>query len=274
MNASLCRSVGALILVLLFFAAAAADGTGLRASHAPLAHTPPAGFERVADGLAYRQIRLPVESTGARVAVHVFAVALASHTLRVLPAAAGRGASVSTLARQHSASLAVNGGFFLDDFTPLGLLVSEGRELNPLRRADWGVFFVRDGVARIVHRRDFVPDETIEFAVQSGPRLVVDGAPLTFKPQVARRTALGIDGAGRVFLLVTEGAMLLAELADFLRRPVAEGGLACQFALNLDGGSSSQLHFTHGDRRITVSGAARVANAIGVFPREILPKSE
>lgn len=227
----------------------------------------PSAWEPVAPDLGYQRLEHRPYPLASPVVVHAFRFAPSALELRVLPAGE-RGADVRTLARAADALLAVNGGFFLEDFTPLGLLVSGGRELNALRRADWGVFSVARGRARIVHRRDWRRPDGLEFAIEAGPRLVVDGKVLSLKPQRARRTALCLRAPDDVAIVVTEGQLYTSEFAALLARGEAEGGLGCRDALNLDGGSSTQLWFEHGDRRIEVPAVARVANAVGLFRRE------
>jgi exopolysaccharide biosynthesis protein len=52
-----------------------------------------------------------------------------------------------------------------------------------------------------------------------------------------------------------------------MAKPETQGGLACLSALNLDGGSSSQLYASMDDFVIDIPGFSRVADAIVVRPR-------
>lgn len=157
-----------------------------------------------------------------------------------------RGRKAPEYRRRARAIAAVNGGFFDRERRSLGLRISEGTTTNPWREEDWGVFFVRDGRAGLVHSRDW-PRGSVDgrsgpsFAVQAGPRLVVEGEPISLKPSRAKRTAIGTDREGRVYLIVTREAVLLERFARALAQERHEGGLALQHALNLDGGPSSQL---------------------------------
>lgn len=143
--------------------------------------------------------------------------------------------------RQSTNSIAaVNGGFFDENNHSLGLRQSKGKKLSSLRHANWGVFYVQDGKANIVHTRDFsdVDQTTVTEAIQCGPRLVVDGLPTDLKDQWARRTGIGITGTGKVLIAVCNSELSLRRWAKFW---AAKDGLHCQQALNLDGGGSSQL---------------------------------
>ncbi len=226
-------------------------------------------WEQLEAHLEYRKLEHTPGEHPRPVTIHAFRFAPDHFELRVRPAPDGeRGAEVRTLAEDNEAIMAVNGSFFGTDRAPMGLVVSEGRETSPLRRVNWGVFFVADGRAGVVHSRDWQPPPALEFAIQAGPRLVVDGKSPSFKPQQARRTALGVTTSGQIVIVATEGALLTSDFAALLRRPESEGGLGCRDALNLDGGSSTQLWFKQGARRIEIPARRLVANAVLLLKRQ------
>lgn len=177
-------------------------------------------------------------------------------------------AEVEVLRAEASADLAINGTFFDEKRRPLGLLVSEGVTLSPLRTADWGVLTVDDdGVAAQVHTRDFRASKAIDFAVQCGPRVVIDGTPPGLKLQVARRTGLCIQTPTQVALFVVNAPVEANTLAAWLAQPESSGGLGCRDALLLDGGPSSQLDERGGKTHPSIGGGWGVPNAIGVVAR-------
>jgi hypothetical protein len=174
--------------------------------------------------------------------------------------------------RASGAAVVVNGGFFDREGKTMGLRVSGGRELHPWREADWGVFSVgMDGRAALTHARDWTQGAPApEFAIEAGPRLVVDGLPLGLKPSVARRTLLAVDASGRTLLVVTRDAVELSTLAKALAQPEHEGGLGAREALNLDGGPSTQLATDpalFAGRAQPIQGGWPVPDAIEVHPR-------
>jgi uncharacterized protein YigE (DUF2233 family) len=163
-------------------------------------------------------------------------------------------------ARASGATAVVNASFFDVDGSPLGLLVIDGVVRQKLRPVDWGVFAVGDDRSiRIVHTDEWKTEAGVAQAVQSGPRLVVDGSVVDLKPQAAERTAVCRGADGKIQLLVTTRATTLDALARFL---AAEG---CVDALNLDGGPSSQLFLGRSGVRIDVPGGSPVPVALGVF---------
>ena len=235
----------------------------------PLASAPT--WNVLEPGLAYRQLEVPV-TTGLRPSqAHVFQVDLKTHAFRPIDARSPTRtrATVREMARGTSARVVVNGTYFDERDRPLGLLIGQEGQLNPLRRADWGVFSISEGRAELVHtsawRRRKGPAPS--FAIQVGPRCVIGGDPVKLKPQIARRAALGIQHSGQVVIVISTGELLSSDLARFMARSEAEGGLGCRDAVMLDGGGSAQLWAEAGGRRWSLPGAWPVPNAVALVPR-------
>ncbi|MBM4332358.1 MAG: phosphodiester glycosidase family protein [Deltaproteobacteria bacterium] len=175
---------------------------------------------------------------------------------------------IRILAQKTQALAAVNGSFFMPDYRPLGLLIIDGREVNPLRKTDWGVFLVQDNRPRIIHTKEFHNERPVSQALQVGPRVVVAGRELLLKKQVARRSALGITFKNQIILLNSEDTnVYLQDLARIFRLPESEGGLECRDALTLDGGPSAQMYVDYKSLKINLPGGWPVPNGIGVFKR-------
>jgi hypothetical protein len=175
---------------------------------------------------------------------------------------------IKTMAQKAQALAAINGGFFLPDYKPLGLLIVDGREASPLRKADWGVFLIQENLPKILHTKDFVPDRNIFQALQVGPRLVVSGRELTLKRQIARRSAVGVTYKNQVVLLNTgETEAYAQDLARVFWLSEDEGGLGCRDALTLDGGPSAQMYVDYKSLKIEIPGGWGVPNGLGVFKR-------
>jgi hypothetical protein len=62
---------------------------------------------------------------------------------------------IKELAKRAQALAAINGGFFQPDYRPLGLLIVDGKEVNPLRNADWGIFLIQEDQPRIIHTKEY-----------------------------------------------------------------------------------------------------------------------
>jgi uncharacterized protein YigE (DUF2233 family) len=194
---------------------------------------------------------------------HVFRVDLEKFRIEVLTAAAFGGPALTAreFRERGRAVLAVNGGFFDAAFRGLGLIVRNGRLLQPLRDSAWGIFAVSKDGARILPRKDWSA-KGVTAALQVGPRLVVDGEVQNFKEAgPSRRSAVGITGDGKVEIAVAEKPMLLKEWAAFLEKD-------CSDALNLDGGGSTQVSVHAGDFDLNVEGYTAVPNALAIFAKK------
>jgi uncharacterized protein YigE (DUF2233 family) len=175
------------------------------------------------------------------------------------------GATVEALSSGSKALFGINGGFFDPQFRSLGLLISGRKELNPIRKADWGILWTNAKTHRatLVHTKAWSSSmrRKAGFAIQAGPRLVVNGKIVKVKLQWGRRTAIGIQRDGRKLVIaVVAASMFLPTLAKHMLTT-----LSCPNALNLDGGGSTQL-WAKIPRVRRISGEP-VANGVLFSPR-------
>lgn len=187
---------------------------------------------------------------------------------------AGQGRSFYLPQAMSGALAAVNASYFDERNRPLGYL-RQGRQVLVAEVASGaafgGVFFLDGaGRARVVHRSRFTPGAW-SLALQAGPRLLDDGRPVQGlkDPSRARRTGVAVDRQGRVLLYATapEGRPTLAEMQAIAAAPTHRGGLGAWEALNLDGGSSTQMSVRAPGLRLDVPGLSPVPVALGAFPR-------
>jgi uncharacterized protein YigE (DUF2233 family) len=176
--------------------------------------------------------------------------------------------AIKALAQKTGALAAINGGFFTPDWKPLGLLIADGLEVNPLRRTDWGIFIIQDGQPRIIHTNEYRYEKSISQALQVGPRLVVEGQEVRLKKQAARRSAIGITYGHQVVFLNTDHTEAYAQdLARIFRLPESQGGLECRDAMSLDGGPSAQMFVDYKHLKLQIPGGWGIPNGIGIFQR-------
>jgi len=201
--------------------------------------------------------------------IHVFKINLKQQSFDIVTAQelSKENASVKDFATYSKASIAINGGFFDTEYKPLGLRIGHHHQYSKLKSISWwGVFYIANHKPHLsnysyykTHRKN------IEFAIQSGPRLLIDGQSPKLKPGIAERTALGITENDDVIILVTErSAMTTTTLAKLM----ISAPLFCRQALNLDGGSSSQIYAQLGLLTINTHGLSHVSDAVVVRPRE------
>lgn len=183
--------------------------------------------------------------------------------IRTLPShthvATGARLAATDWRRREAAVMAVNGGFFDENGNSLGLRISGGQRVAPVRGTRWGIFYVRGGQAHILAPADFGSHTDIRDAVQCGPRLVVKGQITKLKAQWARRTGIGIQRDGRVIVAVADGEISFQDWATLWAAPT---GLNCPNALNLDGGSSTQMALKTRTATLEIPGGRTVPDAV------------
>jgi uncharacterized protein YigE (DUF2233 family) len=154
--------------------------------------------------------------------------------------------------RGEHLAFATNAGMFRPDFSAVGLVVAEGKELHPLNTANEtghfflkpnGVFLVSDAGARVVETSEY-PNlhEHVLLATQSGSLLVHAGnIHPAFKPDSDSRLIrndVGVPSPDVALFAIAETPLNFYEFATFFRDT-----LHCSDALFLDGNVSS-LHST------------------------------
>jgi uncharacterized protein YigE (DUF2233 family) len=156
-----------------------------------------------------------------------------------------------------SLQFAMNGGMYQDDFSPVGLFVENGRELTRANTATLtgvpsaipnffkkpnGIFYIGKSAAGILETGRFLAERPdANFATQSGPMLIIDGAihPAFIVGSTDRkmRNGVGVASPTEVHFVITKGRVSFYEFARFFR-----DGLGCRNALFLDGGVAPGLY--------------------------------
>jgi uncharacterized protein YigE (DUF2233 family) len=118
-----------------------------------------------------------------------------------------------------------------------------------------------------LHDQPYDPNVTLQQALQSFPMLVFPGgapAALENDGQRARRTAVALDRAGRLLLIVSPtSGFTLRGLAEWLSR----SDLDVDRALNLDGGSSTGLFLADGALNEAIDSLGPLPIVLLVEPR-------
>lgn len=155
--------------------------------------------------------------------------------------------------------LSFNGGFFSEDFKPSGLLISQGKELAPLVKADLldGIFTIdENNKPKLYKYEEFkkaYPKLKLNFAIQNGPVLIDNqGKPAISNKSIkkANRTALGISKDGQLVVIIDRESILdtnksptLYQFADLIMNSAELKDLGIHSVLNLDGGPSTGLAY-------------------------------
>ncbi|MGJ8697809.1 MAG: phosphodiester glycosidase family protein [Verrucomicrobiaceae bacterium] len=138
---------------------------------------------------------------------------------------------------------AINAGFFTPQGKPLGLVIEDGSTFGSLNRTSFlGSGFFASSPDRLLSRDSFLKHRpSSKNILQSGPRLVWQGTTLTGLSHGEKRPRSFLLWDGRHHFAIGHAhAASLASLAAALKaQPLP--GFSIQYALNLDGGRSSDL---------------------------------
>lgn len=225
-------------------------------------------WQTIESGLNYRSITYNQSKTNhVPYTLHVFKIDPGKFDFKPLWATPDRYQSIRKMVENSEAVLGVNSNFFDENGKPLGLIVSDGQTLHPFKDISWwGIFYFIRNQPHLIHSSQWKMDEKISYAVQTGPRLVVNGKVSSqLKPNQSQKTAIGFNKAGDVILAMTLYPMEIHDLAKMMARAEAKGGLGCIEALNLDGGSSSQLYAKSGNFELRLPSYVGVPVGLGIF---------
>ena len=220
-------------------------------------------------GVEHRRIVLTQRETDEQATLDLALFSTKSATLRVIDNPTGED-NLAAVMRRETCLAGVNGGYFDLDDTPVGLLISDGKVIAPLRKARLlsGVMTVSDGRVQLLRVAEYSAKRTAIAALQCGPFLVDRGRPVSGlnNTRLARRTFIVTSGFDRAAIGLCSDATL-AELGKILATPGIAPGLKVERALNLDGGSSSAFWFA-GERGVfSASEQKTVRDFVAVVPR-------
>lgn len=219
--------------------------------------------------VVHRHIVLENSSTGAGATVDLAIFSSKFCTLRVIQNEDGSSYLAETMKREKCLA-GVNGGYFDPNFAPIGLLISDGRIIAPLRRARLltGVLTATSRGIQIVRVSEFSRSAKFDAAVECGPFLIDLGQRVRGldDSRVARRTFAATGRGDRVALGFCSETSL-AELAAILGTAQLTGDFKIQRALNLDGGSSSAFWFARSSGEFSISEQKSVRDFVAIVPK-------
>ena len=242
----LCLATCALLLVLATLACAEtptptlAPTPTVRVEPSPTPEPDDTGWQSQGNGIELR--RLQVELKGITNRLWLARVDPARVRFRVLYDRANP-RQVSEWFTSARLLLAVNAGYFTEDYHATGVIISDGTRSGQSYTGFGGMFAVRaDKVeVRWLVAKPYSSSEPLRQAVQAFPMLVHSGGKAGLSEedgQIARRSVVGQDRKGRIVFVVSPDAFFtLKNLAAFL----AASDLELDTAVNLDGGPSSGL---------------------------------
>lgn len=224
---------------------------------------------RDAAGVEHRRVMLAESETGERASVDLALFSTKSATVRVIDNPTGEDRLAAAMRREQCLA-GVNGGYFDPADAPVGLVISGGKLIAPLRKARLlsGVMIASAGRVQILRAAEYSPKRKATEALQCGPFLVDRGQPVPGlnDTRFARRTFVLAGGPDRAAVGLCSG-VTLAQLAKILATQGIAPELKVQRALNLDGGSSSAFWFAGERGPFSVSEQKTVRNFVAVVPK-------
>ena len=226
---------------------------------------PDSGWESLQAGLERRTIRLLNEN--GRQTEQLYMLRLDPNLFEFrLGYSPGQPKLLATWQAETGALVVVNGGFFTEDYLATGLIVVDGQASGSSYEGFGGMVTIAEGevAVRSLVERPYTPTESFDYALQAFPMLVLQGEPAYQNADLdaARRTVIGVDGDGRILLILASwGSFTLTELSSYLAS--ADFGLVT--ALNLDGGTSTGLILA--DPLESIPAFVPLPDVIAIFPK-------
>lgn len=180
----------------------------------------------------------------------LFRTSLKKFDLKVIRASAfgERASTARDLCEKVKAVLCINASFFDEQYKPLGLIIEKGNLFQKIHRGGntlTGIVQKTKDRVSIVHRLDFAPGKVLE-AIQAGPRLISTGQPVSGLREgniSHRRSGACIDPDNRLILFAVSESFFGVPIST-LQKILLKRDIACWDAINLDGGSSTQLYYS------------------------------
>lgn len=212
----------------------------------------------------------------------LFRTSLKRFDLKVIRASAygERASTARDLCEKAEGTLCINASFFDEQYKPLGLIIEKGNTFQKIHRGGntlTGILQKTKDSVSVVHRLDFTFGKVLE-AIQAGPRLISLGQPVSGLREgniSHRRSGVCVDPDNRL-VFFTVSASLFGVPISTLQKTLLRRDIACWDALNLDGGSSTQLYYsgTSGDGlerpEFEIKGEDEVPVVLGLIQKEQL----
>jgi exopolysaccharide biosynthesis protein len=220
-------------------------------------------------GVEHRRVVLTESESGEEATLHLGLFSSKSATVRVIDNPTGNDDLAAAMRREHCVA-GVNGGYFDPEDKPVGLVISAGKLIAPLRKARLlsGVLVANAGRVHLLRTAEYSPKRKADEALQCGPFLVDRGQPVPGlnDTRPARRTFVLASGPERAAIGFCS-AVTLAQLAKILATTGIAPDLKVQRALNFDGGSSSAFWFVGERAPFSISEQKTVRNFVGIVPK-------
>jgi uncharacterized protein YigE (DUF2233 family) len=160
---------------------------------------------------------------------------------------------VRVFRKKNNHLMVLSGGFFQTSFRePVGLVVEQGKRLFPLAKSLSGVIWIKQGQLHLSTTKDF-KQQVIkpDFALQGYPRIVdpLNKRGIQTKRELFRHRVALCSVKDHFIVLISDkqfSGLSLYELSTIAQASESDDGLACDIAINLDGGPAPAISVDEG----------------------------
>jgi len=156
--------------------------------------------------------------------------------------------SVRKFRKKNNHLMVLSGGFFQSGFRePVGLVVEQKNVLFPLAKSLSGVIWIKQGQLHLSTTKHFQQQGIKpDYAIQGYPRIVdpINKQGIQTKRTLFRHRAALCTIKDHFIVLISDkqfSGLSLYELSTIAQAKEADDGLACDIAINLDGGPASAI---------------------------------
>ena len=213
----------------------------------------PMRWQELKKGIEHRVIKRSYDddNTIRQVSLHAFRIKQGAFTLSMRSfhdLANNERSSVRSFRKKNNHLIVLSGGFFQSNFRdPVGLMVEKGRGVFPLANSLSGVIWIKRGQLHLSTTKYFKQQSIKpDYAIQGYPRIVdpINKQGIQTKRTLYRHRAALCTVEDYFIVLISDkhfSGLSLYELSVIAQEKEADDGLACDIAINLDGGPASAL---------------------------------
>jgi uncharacterized protein YigE (DUF2233 family) len=177
--------------------------------------------------------------------------------------------SLMRLSLEQKATIAINGGYYRENFLPNGLLIVEGKRKsrfvsNTLLAAI--VLVTKDGEIKLLKKGGSYLNA--KYAFQAGPILLEGEKKYAGTSTLLRQRSIVIEFKNGQIALVSMSPATMHEAASILATLVKTQKRSVKLAVNLDGGVASSFVINFDKRPVIIPERADVKMALLFYPQK------
>jgi uncharacterized protein YigE (DUF2233 family) len=189
--------------------------------------------------------------------------------------------SIKEFRNRNKYLITLSGGFFYPDFRhPVGLVIENGKELFSLSNNLSGVVWIKENQLYLSQTNQFrLMTVNADHAIQGYPRIVDPINKMGIYRQnhkYAHRAAICTIKDYFILMISDKSfaGLSLYELASIAQANESDDGLACDIAVNLDGGPAPGISIDPKLLNLEISEDWQVPNVIAIGKKKRLPSFE